>query len=189
MIKQSIKVYNLQMNNILGLLKKKGINSGNTYLKISLTILFAYICIYLIFIRPIYKLHELQTKEWMYDLTKIMICGLNNRDLYNDLRVDGRNISFWYCYWFVHTKKYTIWVLFNLNNKNSKDAVINVYSVNHNTRRVTNDNLVVNFDNIRTRNTDNDEIIIEFGNKFVQTIDFKNDTIHLIVNINITDCP
>jgi hypothetical protein len=175
------------MNNVLSLLKKKGIiNSGNSYLKISLTILFAYICIYLIFIRPIYKLHELQTKEWMYDLTKIMICGLNNRDLYNDIRVDGRNISFWYAYWFVNTKKYTIFVLFHLNNKNSKDALINVYSVNHNTRRVTNDKLVVTFDNIRTRNTDNDEIIIEVDNKFVQTIDFKNDTIRLILNINDT---
>jgi hypothetical protein len=171
------------MNKIRTTLKKKGVNS---YLKISLTVLFAYICIYLIFIRPIYKLHELQTKEWMYDLTNVMICGVNNRDLYRDIRVDGRNISYWYCYWFFHTKKYTIWVLFNLNNKNSKDTVINVYSYNHNTRRVTNDKLIVNFDNIRTRNIDNGEIVIELNDRYVQTINFKNDTTTLNININDT---
>jgi len=118
----------------------------NLYLKICLTIVAAYICIYLIFIRPIYRLHKLQTKEWIHELTNILICGVNDKKLYDDIRVDGRNITYWYCYWFFNTKQYTIWVLFNLHNKNSNAATINVYSYNNDTHRVTKDNMTVNFE-------------------------------------------
>ena len=160
----------------------------SSYSNIILIILVAYICAYLIFIKPIYRLHEIQTKKWMHDLTKIMVCGLNDKSLYNDIRVDGNNVSFWYCYWFFHTKKYTIWVLFNLNNKNSNDATINVYSYNHDTRRITNEKMIINFENIQTRKTGDEdgEIIIEYNDNYVQHINFKNNTTSVRININGT---
>lgn len=159
-------------------------NSSNSYLtKICLVMLIAYICIYLIFVRPIYSLHNIQTKEWMHELTTIMICGLNYRKLYDTVRVDGRNISFWYCYWAFDTKKYTIWVLFNLHNKNSNDATINVYSYNNDTHSVTNNKMKVNFENITTRKTDDDTIIIQYNKNYTQYVNFKNNTTGIKINI------
>jgi len=161
-------------------------NKFNSLLKIILALFVAYICVYLTFIRPAYKLHQLQTKEWIYDLTNRMICGVNDKTLFNDIRVDGHNITYWYCYWVFNTKKYTIWTFFNLHNKNSNDATINVYSYDHYTRRITNDKLLVNFENIQTWKTNNGEIVIKLNNNYLQRINFKNNTVSLNVNINST---
>lgn len=164
-------------------IKNKNFFIYKSYLvNLCITIIIAYICVYLLFVKPIYKLHELQTKEWISNLTEIMIKGVNNKKLFNEINVNGDNISFWYCYWFFETKKYTIWVLFNLTNKNSSDTNINMYSYNHTTGNVISEKITVNFDDIKTYNL-KDDLIIDCDGKYKQYINFKKNITTLKVNI------
>jgi hypothetical protein len=111
-----------------------------------------------------------------------MIKGVNNKKLFNEINVNGDNISFWYCFWFFQTKKYTIWVIFNLINKNSSDTNINMYSYNHTTGNIINEKITVNFDDIKTYKL-KDDLIIDCDGKYKQYINFKKNITTLKVNI------
>ena len=144
----------------------------------------------------LYKIHKGQSKEWMSDLTDVMILGLNNRDLYSKIYRDGKNISFWYVYWFFNTKKETIWILSNLRNKFSSIITFNIYVYNYETNKITSDHIDINFEDIQTYK-ENNTLILKLKNIYIQTINLienkstltiNTQKFKIFLNLSITDC-
>lgn len=117
----------------------------------------------------------------MNDLTDNMILGLNNRSLFSKINRDGKNISFWYLYWFFNTKNETIWILITLKNKFSKEVIFNVYSYNQETTKLLYDKSYLNFDDIKTSKEGN-TITINLNNRYIQKINILEQTNVLHIN-------
>jgi len=154
-------------------------------------------CIYWFIIRvSLYKIHECQTKQWMSDLTDVMILGLNNRDLYSKIDRDGKNISFWYVYWFFNTKKETVWILSNLHNKFSSRMIFNIYVYNYETNQNTIETINIRFEDIQTYK-ENNTLTLKLKNIYIQTINLienkstitiNTQQFKIFLNLSITDC-
>jgi hypothetical protein len=149
----------------------------------SLFVLFIllYIIIYWFFILPIFTIHELQTKSWITELTEDIVLGVNDRSRFQKINRRCDNLSFWYCYWYFHTKRYTGWILFNLQNKFSDTIMLNVYIYDFNSKKTTLEQVPLKFSTLKTEKIDN-KLIISCKKNYIQEIDFQNNTSNIIIN-------
>jgi hypothetical protein len=150
---------------------KKKIN----YILLLLFLFLLLICCYLgfiqIFIKPLYNLQELQTKEWITDLTYNIILGINDKSRYKLIKRKCDFISYWYCYWHFHTKKYTVWIFLHLQNKFSNICKLHIYLYNFENNTILNESMNVNFNDIKTEKINN-KIIITCKNNYKQEISY-----------------
>lgn len=142
------------------------------------------------------KLQDVQTKKWMSDLTDVIILGVNDRKLYSKIDRDGENISFWYVYWFFHTKQETIWILANLRNKFSTAIVFSIYKYNFVTKTSTSETLNVDMKDIVVHKSNN-TLTLKIKDIYVQEINLmenksslrvNTNKFKIFVNLSITDC-
>lgn len=143
-----------------------------------------------------YKLHESQNKNWMSDLTDIIILGINNRELYSKINRDGKNISFWYVYWFFHTKTETIWILANMRNKFSSSIQLNMYRYNIEKNNIISESINFDMNDINIVKKENN-LILNFKNMYEQkinliegksTLQINTNKFKIFFNLSITDC-
>jgi len=142
-----------------------------------------YAIIYYLFILPQFKLYKLQSKPWITDLTENIVLGVNDHSKFKEINRSCDFISFWYCYWFFHTKKYTAWILFNLQNKFSDVIMLNVYLFDFSINRKIEESIPLHFKNVKTEKINN-ILIIRCGDHYRQEIDFKHNRSSIFVNTN-----
>jgi hypothetical protein len=143
-----------------------------------------------------YKLHEVQTTQWISDLTDVMILGLNNRQLYSKINRDATNISFWYVYWFFKTNNETIWILANMRNKFSSLIQFNIYKYNTETNQLLTEIVKIDMNDIVVMKNNN-TLTLKLKDIYEQNINFIEKTSSIKVstnkfkmffNLSITDC-
>jgi len=142
-----------------------------------------YLILYYIFITPLFKIHELQTKQWISDLTDNIILSVNDKSRFDKINRKCDFISFWYCYWFFQTKQYNAWILFNLKNKFSDEIALNVYLFDFYNNRKTLETVPLKFSNVKTSKI-NDVLHITCGNNYKQEIDFNNNRSTITIQLN-----
>jgi hypothetical protein len=155
-----------------------------------------YVSIYFIYIYSLSRLHHLQTKPWITELTDNLILGIKDQTyLYKVQQSNIKNISFYYNYFFFHTKKYSIFVLFNLNNKYSDSITLNVYLYNFEKNTSELSQSVLDFNDLKT-SKEGDILFITLGNSYSQKINMITNkmeltlhlpAIHLQVELDIDD--
>lgn len=157
-----------------------------TIVETILTILVViYATIYYIWISPLMRIHNLQTHKWMRDLTTTLILGAKDKQRLNQIRPDSTNqISYWYVYWFVHTKQYTGWCLMNIQNKFSDSMIVTafMYDFQNNKNQVV--QRKIKFSELKTYQIDDNRLVIEGGQLYRQVIDFNNNTTTLDLNLD-----
>lgn len=149
---------------------------------IILLIIILYLVIYFMYIFTISRLHTLQNKQWITNLTDNLILGIKDKSyLYKVQETKIDNISFYYNYLFFHTKKYTIYILFNLNNKFSNNITLNVYYYDFDNKKTELSQIVLDLNNLKTDKKDN-TLIITCGNSYIQKINMITNKMDLIIN-------
>ena len=167
----------------------KNSKTGLLYILSLLILIIIILNIFIYFYLVYYLLHvdKLQSKEWITDLTNKIILGTKDKKYLDILRSESsNNVNFWYTYYFIHTKKYTIWILFNLKNKFSDRLVINVFYYDFTTNKVKNIQILNKFSELEVFKKD--EVLIIKTKNYLQTIDFKNNLMTQIIksgSINI----
>jgi len=159
-------------------------------------IILLYVIFYWFFIRPNFFLHEYQDKQWITDLTKNIVLGVKDPSKFANIQREYYFLSFWYTYMHFHTEKYTIWVLFNLQNKFSNIIVLNVYLYDFQNDAIIKDQIELNFNNLQTFETEMGSLVIQLGDSYYQEIDFHlnkstlkitTNKIHFVVEMKIDD--
>jgi len=165
------------------LLSKIKANNLYLYLFVLVTTIFIlYLVIYFMYINTLSRLHTVQTKKWIIEMTDNIILGVKNRsNLYKVQQTKIYNISFYYNYFFFHTKKYTLYTLFNLNNKLSNSVVLNVYLYNFEKNATEQSQITLNFDEMKTTKEGND-LIIQLGKSYMQRINMITNKMEVYVN-------
>jgi hypothetical protein len=124
----------------------------------------------------------LQTKQWIINLTDNLILGVNDKSYFykvQQTKID--NMSFYYNYFFFHTKKYTVYILFNLNSKFSNSITLNVYLYNFENKTTELSQVILDFNDMQTSKRD-DTLIITLGNNYIQTINMITNKMEVIIN-------
>ena len=162
------------------------------------TILVVYLITYILWVYPLNQLHNLQSKQWISDLTDKLIVGTKNAEVLKPLNKDKGFVSYWYCYWQIHTAKYTIFILFHYQNKYSNRIKGDIYLYDYTTQKVLQGTSIVGMKELQTYKKDN-KIYIDSSDDnhtYFQEIDFVNNkstiymntsTIKLELNVNIED--
>jgi len=128
------------------------------------------------------RLHTLQTKQWITNLTDNLILGVKDREyLYKVQQNKIDNISFYYNYFFFHTKKYTIYAILNLNNKFSNNITLSVYLYNFENNNNDLSQIILNFNDLKTTK-EGDTLIIRLGDYYIQKINMVTNKMELIIN-------
>lgn len=165
-------------------LSAKDIRNISTYLfYIFLVFIVIYAIAYYIIITPMFKAHELQTKEWISELTDNIVLGVNDRTRFSQINRKCDFISFWYCYWFFQTKKYTAWILFNLKNKFDDEIALNVYLYDFYSNTKTLETVSLKFSDVKTSKVGN-TLIIKCGNNYKQEMDFVKNRSTIAIQTN-----
>ena len=143
-----------------------------------------YAIFYWTFFTPIFVLHEYQNKQWITDLTKNIILGVKNPSKFVNIQRVFHFLSFWYCYLHFHTEKYTIWVLFNLQNKFTNSIILNFYLYDFTHDAIIKEQVELNFNDLITHETESGTLIIQLGDSYFQEIDLDNNksTLRIITN-------
>lgn len=154
-----------------------------TYIYIYLFIIITlYLFIYYYYLYPLSRLHKLQTKDWIVKLnTNLLMGAKDNSYLYKERPSEIINKSFYYNYFFFHTEKYTLYTVFNLNNKFSNDMTMNVYFYNFENNNKEFSKIVLNFNDLHISKVQ-DTIIIQLGNSYIQKINMITNKMEITVN-------
>ena len=158
-------------------------NTANYVFLFFLIFTVLYLIVYYIFITPLFKVHELQTKQWISDLTDNIVLGVNDKSHFEKINRKCDFISFWYCYWFFQTKQYNAWILFNLKNKFSDEITLNVYLFDFYNNKKTLETVPLKFGNVKTSKINN-VLVITCGNNYKQEIDFNNNRSTITIQVN-----
>jgi len=162
--------------------KLKKTNIGYFILCFLIFIIIIYLTIYFLYIHPLSKLHNIQTKEWIVDFTNKIVLGIKNHDyLYKIQNTKINNVSFYYNYFFFHTKKYTLFTLFNIKNKFSNEITLNVYLYDFENKTTDLNQLTLNLNELKTSKINNN-LIITCGDAYIQKINMIENTMKIIVN-------
>lgn len=137
--------------------------------------------IYKLWVYPLRNLHILQTKEWITDLTKTLVLGAKDPSKLASLGYSKNDISFWYCYWYLHTKRYTIWVLFQRQNKFNDRINTSIYLYDFETGNTLESIIPVRFKDLETFE-ENGVLRIRCKDVYEQHIDMQNNRSTLRVN-------
>jgi hypothetical protein len=168
-------------------MKKKNLLLKNIRDFITIVILVIVIVYFLIYITWVYPLHNLspyQNKDWIKELTENLVLGKNDPSRLHKVRQYEKNIiSFWYGYWFFHTKQYTVWGVMHLKNKFSKQGSVKIYYYDFSNKTHRYSTLDIDFSKIETFKKDG-KIIIQYKNNYLQEIDMDNDLMRIKINTN-----
>jgi hypothetical protein len=152
------------------------------FLLFILLLIILYLAIYYIYIYKLTRLHTLQNKQWITDLTNNLLLGVKDKSyLYKVQNTKIDNISFYYNYFFFHTKKYTLYIVFNLNNKFSNDFTLNVYYYNFENSKTELSQIILNFNDLKTYK-DGNTLIITCGNSYTQKINMLTNKMDIVIN-------
>ena len=175
---------------------KKKVNNLFILKIIFMFVILYYIITYYYYLYPLYNLEDYQSKEWIEELTNSLILGAtDNNQLKNLTKYEINDISFLYYFFLFNTKKYTIWIIFNLNNKFSSKGNLVFYYYNFEKKTHHKNILPVDFNNLKTTKV-NRTLLIQYLSNYSQMIDFENniiylnidfENIHLNVTLNIED--
>jgi len=154
------------------------------YFPMLIAIILLYAVLYFLFIRPLFYSQEYQTKEWITDLTRHILLGVNDPSQFEKINRVYRFLSFWYCYSFMHTQKYTVWVLFNLQNKFTNIIMLNVYAYDIMDNIVIKEQVPLNMHDLKIVETNANVFMIQLGNEYRQVIDFTKNTSTLSIETN-----
>ena len=158
-------------------------NINPNYFNILFLFLLFYVVIYYVFFKPLFKTHELQTKEWISELTDNIVLGVNDRSKFEKINRKCDFISFWYCYWFFQTNKYTGWILFNMKNKFSDEISLCVYLYDFVNNKKTTEVVPLKFSNVKT-SKNNNTLIINCGNDYKHEMNFLNNHSTISIKTN-----
>lgn len=173
------KIFNKKINKIIN----KKLNIKRLIIFCIILIIILYTIFYRIFILPQFKLYKLQSKQWITDLTENIVLGVNDHSKYKLIKRDCDFISFWYCYWFFNTKRYSAWILFNLKNKFSDVIMLNVYVFDFMTKTKSLEQIPLSFKELITEKVNN-VLVIRCGTQYRQEIDFKNNRSSISITTN-----
>jgi len=143
----------------------------------------AYMIFYLTWIHPLTKLHKIQSKEWITNLTETLILGAKDNAQLTKIRPKTKEITYWYLYWHIHTEKYTGWVLFHLQNKFSDDMLMNTYLYDFENGTKILEQVPLSFANLQTKKV-GDKLVITLGESYYQEIDMVKNTTTLDLKSN-----
>ena len=155
----------------------------NKYVAPLSLIIVLYVGVYFGYIYPISRLHQLQTKEWATTLIENTILGVKDHSYLHKIhqsKID--DISFYYNYFFFHTRKYTIYVVFNLNNKYSTKMPLNVYLYNFETNTTDLHQTILNFDDLKT-SKHGDTLHITCGDSYVQHLNMVSNKMTIEIQL------
>jgi hypothetical protein len=156
----------------------------NKYLLSLLIVILLYLVIYFVYLYPLSRLHMLQTKEWTNTIFENTILGVKDKSfLYKIQKSKIDNISFYYNYFFFHTRKYTIFVLFNLNNQYSKNIPLNVYLYNFETKTTDLNQTILNFDDLQT-SKQGDVLYTTCGDSYIQKLNMVTNKMEIEINLS-----
>jgi len=147
-------------------------------------IILLYLVIYVVYIYPLSKLQQLQTKEWATTIIKNTVLGVKDKSYLHKIqntKID--NISFYYNYFFFHTKKYTIVVLFNLHNQYSNNITLNAYLYNFETKTTELNKTILDFDDLHT-SEDGDTLHITCGDSYIQKLNMVTNKMTIEINLS-----
>ena len=165
-------------------LSSKDMRNISTYLfYLFLVFIVIYAIAYYIIITQLFKAHELQTKEWISELTDNIVLGVNDKTRFTQINRKCDFISFWYCYWFFQTKKYTAWILFNLKNKFDDEIALNVYLYDFDSNKKTVETIPLKFSDVKTSKVGN-TLLIQCGNSYKQEINFVKNFSTITIKTN-----
>jgi len=131
---------------------------------------------------PMHDLSKYQNKKWIKELTENLILGINDpKKLYKIRQYKENILSFWYSYWFFHTKQYTIWGAIHLKNKFSKKGNLRLYYYDFLKNEIKNSALEIDFSEIQTY-LNNNKITIKCNENYIQEIDIDNDKMKILID-------
>jgi hypothetical protein len=156
----------------------------NKYLLTFILFILLYLVIYFVYVYPLSRLHILQTKEWTNTIIENTILGVKDKSyLYKIQKSKIDNISFYYNYFFFHTQKYTIYILFNLNNQYSDNIPLNVYLYNFETKTTDLNETTLNFDDLQT-SKQGDTLYITCGDSYIQKLNMVTNKMEIEINLS-----
>lgn len=151
--------------------------------KYFLIFIILYLIIYYLYIYPLSRLQEFQTKEWAATIIKNTVLGVKDRSYLHKIqntKID--NISFYYNYFFFHTKKYTIFVVFNLHNQYSNNITLNVYLYNFETNSTDVNQTILDFNDLQTYER-GDTLHITCGDSYIQKLNMVANKMTIEINM------
>lgn len=155
-----------------------------SFLLLICLILILYLIIYIYFVYPLYNLSTIQTKDEMDYLNTELILGITDQNRLAKLtNFEKNDVSFFYTYFFFRSEKYTIWCIFNKNNKFSNSGNIVLYFYNHENGNVGNDKLYINFNDVVTYVKDK-IIYIKYLDNYCHEINLEKNTMNLYIYTN-----
>jgi len=144
-------------------------------------IIICYLVIYYLVVYPMHDLSKYQDKAWIKKITEDLIVGISDPERLKKVRNYEKNIlSFWYSYWYFHTKQYTIWAAIHIRNKFSNKATIRIYYYDFLNKEHKNSNIDIDFREVKTFILD-DKIIIQHPH-YLQEINMNNDTMRITID-------
>lgn len=156
----------------------------NSIILIIIIIIILYFVVYIIWVYPMNNLSKYQDKPWIKKIREDLILGIKDpKRLYNIRKYEKNILTFWYCYWFFHTKRYTIWAMYHLKNKFSTKGVIRLYYYDFLTKENKMTILDIDFTEIKTFSK-GDKIIIMHNDNYKQEIDMDNNKMSILINTN-----
>lgn len=144
-----------------------------------------YIALYFVFVYPLSRLHIAgQSKEWVTEIFTNTILGAKDEAYLQKIRKGKiKNLSLYYNYFFLHTARYTIFVLCNLHTQYSDAVSLNVYYYDFEHKTNHKDQLVLDFRDLETSKS-GDTLLVTFGDAFVQKLNIPANKMDLSVRCN-----
>jgi hypothetical protein len=126
----------------------------------------------------------LQTKEWATTLITNTVLGVKDSSyLYKIQKSKIDNLSFYYNYFFFQTRKYTIFILINLNNQYSQNIPLNVYLYNFETKTSELNETILDFDKLQT-SKQGDTLHITCGDSYIQKLNMVTNQMEIEINMS-----
>ena len=141
-----------------------------------------YLVLYFVYVYPLSRLHIAgQSKKWATDIFTNTILGAKDASYLQKIR-KGKidNLSFYYNYFFFHTSRYTIYVVFNLHNKYSNAMTLNVYSYDFEHKTNHKDDVQLDFRDLKTSKS-GDTLVVTCGKAFVQKLNIPDNKMEITI--------
>jgi hypothetical protein len=98
------------------------------------------------------------------------------------------SLSFWYCYWYFHTDRYTVFIMFHLKNKFSDRMMLNVYLYDFVNKTTQKSQIPLKFKEMAITKTGEGQFTIIHGMNYVQKINMVANTMSIDVKTGDIDC-
>ena len=139
--------------------------------------------IYLLYVRPMLQIHTISNTQFLKDFMKNQIASTKDNERLQKIVRGGSLVhrDYWYMYFHIRTKRFTIFTMLNQKNKFSEDVDLCLYGVDHENNTTFSHIIPTNFNNINIIETKT-KIIVSQTNLVQITIDFEENTVAYNVN-------